>query len=168
MIIDKDAMIDSKGAARTQSLFLETSYGDPSEVIYTLKPRDHIYKGKKLPSIKRLYLEMEDPTEYNFAYTYFLDWDHWQQIKNNKLIAQHMKGWQEELEVRSRALGIKAMFDLALDGDKPNYQAAKFLADGGWNEKRAGRPTKEAVQKETKIQARIKEEFGADLMRLRR
>ncbi|UIW11014.1 hypothetical protein VP5_002 [Vibrio virus VPMCC5] len=168
MEINKEAMIDSKGAARTQSLFLETSYGDPENAMYTLKPRDHMYKGKLLPSIKRLYLEMEDPTEYFFAYEYFLDWDHWQQIKKNKVIAEHMKGWQEELEVRSRALGVKAMFDLALDGDKPNYQASQFLAKGGWTDRPAGRPSKEAVERETKIQARIKEEFGSDLMRLKR
>lgn len=136
--------------------------------IYTLKPRDHVYKGKKLPSIKRLYLEMEDPTEYNFVYQYFLDRDHWQQIKRNKLIADHMVGWAEELEVRARARGVSAMFDLALDGEKPNYQASLFLAKGGWLDRPAGRPSKEAVQRETKIQAKIKEEFGNDLMRLKR
>lgn len=168
MKIDKSSMIDDKGAARTQSLFLETSYGDTENVVYTLKPRDHEYKGKVYPSIKRLFLEAEDPTEYNFAYTYFLDWDHWQQIKKNKLIASHMKGWAEELEIRARALGIRTMFDLALDGEKPNFQAAKFIADGGWDKRPAGRPTKEAVQRETKIQARIKEEFGSDLARLKR
>ena len=157
MDINKEAMIDDKGAPLTQGLFLETSYGNTENVQYTLKPRDHVYKGRKLPSIKRLFLEMEDPTEYFFAYEYFLDWDHWQRIKKNKLIASYMKGWGEELEVRARALGVKSMFDLALDGDKPNFQASQFLAKGGWTERSAGRPTKEAVQRETKIQARIKE-----------
>lgn len=161
-------MLDDKGAALTQGLFLETSYGNTENIMYTLKPRDHMYKGKMLPSIKRLYLEMEDPTEYFFAYEYFLDWEHWLRIKKNKLIAAHMKGWEAELEVRARALGVKALFDLALDGEKPNYQASQFLAKGGWTERSAGRPTKEAVQRETKIQARIKEEFGSDLTRLKR
>lgn len=168
MKIDKEAMIDDKGAARTQSLFLETSYGDPSNAIYTLKPRDHVYKGKKFPSIKRLFLEAEDPTEYNFAYTYFLDWDHWQQIKKNKLIASYMKGWAEELEIRARALGIRTMFDLALDGDKPNFQAAKFIADGGWDKRTPGRPSKEAIERETRIQAKIRDEFSDDLARMKR
>lgn len=168
MKINKDAMIDDKGAPLTQGLFLETSYGNTDNVIYTLKPRDHMYKGKMLPSIKRLYLEMEDPTEYFFAYEYFLDWDHWQRIKKNKLIAAHMKGWQEELEVRSRALGVKAMFDLALDGEKPNYQASQFLAKGGWVDRPAGRPSKEAVQRETRIQAKIMDEFSSDIARMKR
>lgn len=168
MKIDKEAMIDDKGAARTQSLFLETSYADTDFVQYTLKPRDHVYKGKKLPSIKRLFLEMEDPTEYNFSYKYFLDWDHWQQIKKNKLIAEYMKGWEEELEIRARARGITAMFDLALDGEKPNFQAAKYLADKGWDKRPAGRPTKEAVQRETKMQARMMDEFSSDLQRMKR
>lgn len=168
MKIDKESMIDDKGGPITQGLFLETSYGDTSRVMYTLKSRDHMYKGRKLPSIKRLFLEMEDPTEYFFAYEYFLDWDHWQRIRKNQLIAKHLEGWAEELEVRSRALGVKGMFDLALDGDKPNYQANLFLAKGGWTDKPAGRPTKAAVERETRIQAKIKDEFGSDIMRLKR
>ena len=168
MKINKEQMIDDKGAALTQGLFLETSYGNTENVVYTLKPRDHMYRGRLLPSIKRLYLEMEDPTEYFFAYEYFLDWDHWQRIKRNKVIASHMKGWKEELEVKARATGVKTMFDLALDGEKPNFQAAKFLADGGWNKRVAGRPSKEMVQRETRIQAKIMDEFSEDLARIQR
>lgn len=169
MIIDKELMIDSKGAARTQSLFVETSYETKGEFAqYTLKSRDCVYRGKKYPSIKRLFLEMEDPTEYNFAYEYFLDWDHWQQIKKNNLIAKFMEGWQEELEIRLRAQGVKAMFDMALDDAKPNFQATQFLAKGGWTDRPAGRPSKEMVKKETRIQAKIMGEFSDDLKRMRR
>lgn len=166
--MDKDKMIDDKGAALTQGLFLETSYGNTENVMYTLKPRDHTYKGRVLPSIKRLYLEMEDPTEYYFAYEYFLDWDHWQRIKKNKLIASHMKGWKEELEVRARAAGVRSLYDLAMDAEKPNFQAAKFLADGGWDKRPAGRPSNEAVQRETRIQAKVLNEFSSDLARMKR
>lgn len=168
MKIDKEAMIDTKGAARTQSLFLETSYADTQYVQYTLKPRDHMYKGRLLPSIKRLYLEFGDVTEYYFAYEYFLDWDHWQQIRRNELIAKHIDGWSEEMEIRRRADGIESIVMAATDCEKPNFQAAKYLADGGWNKKKAGRPSKEAIERETKIQAKVMDEFGSDLKRLQR
>ena len=45
------------------------------------------------------------------------------------------------------------------DGDK-GYQANKFLVDGGWKQKTAGRPTRKAVEKEVKMQARAYEEFN--------
>lgn len=166
MNIDKDAMIDAKGAPLTQGLFLETSYANTENVMYTLKSRDYVYKGKTLPSIKRLYLEMEDPTEYHFAYKYFLDWDHWQRIKNNALIAKQMKGWREELDVRVAAMGIRAMMDLALDAEKPNFQAANFLAERKWDKRPAGRPSKEMVEREARIAAKIDDEFSADLKRM--
>lgn len=167
MNIDKNAMIDSKGSPLTQGLFLETSYGNTEFVQYTLKSRDHMYKGRLLPSIKRLYLEMEDITEYNFAYKYFLDWEHWKRIKENKLIAKHMEGWREELEVKVAASGIRAMQEMAIDGDKPNFQAAKFIAERGWEKRSAGRPSKEAVQREARIAAKISDEFDSDIKRLR-
>jgi hypothetical protein len=168
MKIDKAKMIDSKGAALTQGLFLETSYGNTENVMYTLKSRDHFYKGRLLPSIKRLYLEMEDITEYSFAYAYFLDWEHWKRIKANALIAKHMEGWREELEVRVAAGGIRAMQDMACDIEKPNFQAAKYIADRGWERRAVGRPSKEAVQREIRIAAKLSDEFTSDIERLKR
>ena len=163
-----DKMLDSKGAPLTQGLFLETSYDNTENVVYTLKPRDHEYKGRVIPSIKRLFLEFEDPTEYFFAYEYFLDWDHWQRIKANKLIAKHMKGWKEELEVRVAASGVRSILDQGLNDEKPNYQAAKYIADRGWEKRGAGRPSKADVERETRIAAKISDEFSEDLKRVRR
>ena len=157
-------MIDDKGAPLTQGLFLETSYGNTENVIYTLKSRDHVYKGRKLFSIKRLYLEMEDPTEYQFSYEYFLDWDHWNRIKRNKTIASHLEGLEEELEVRLRAKGVSELIKHANSGN--SFQAAKWLADRGWDKRAAGRPSKEEMDRESKIQNRIAEEFNGDIVRL--
>lgn len=165
MKIDKDAMIDTKGAPITQGLFLETSYGNPENVIYTLKSRDHVYKGKTLPSIKRLFLQMEDITEYEFAYEYFLDWDHWQRIKANKLVAKHIEGWGDELEIKMRCNAIRRIQESSDDG---SFQASKFLADRGWEKRGAGRPSKSEVEREEKIQERIDDEFALDLKRMGR
>lgn len=164
-MFDKDKMIDTKGAPITQGLFLETSYGNQDNVLYTLKSRDHKYKGRVLPSIKKLYLEMEDVTEYDFAYEYFLDWDHWKRIRANKLIAKHLEGWQEELEVKMRCNAIKQIQESSIDG---SFQASKFLADRGWEKRAPGRPSKEESEREAKIQEKMDDEFAADLARLGR
>src|SRR5574337_902614 len=88
MEVDKKKMLDGGGKPLTQSLFLEIGYTEQS--IYTLKEEDYMYEGKLYPSLKRLYLEMEDLTEYEFANTYLLGWKHWKRLCENKLIRKRM------------------------------------------------------------------------------
>lgn len=159
--INKELMIDSIGKFRTQSLFLELGYGD--EAIYTFKDKDHELNGKKYLSLKRLYLETEDPTEYEFAITYLVNWKHWQRLCENKLIRRYIDEWRDELEVKLRSRGVKSAMFAAEGG---NYQAAKWLADRGWSTRGAGRPTKADIDREKKIQAGIADEYEADVIRL--
>lgn len=157
----KDKMIDSGGKPLTQSLFLEIGYTE--QAIYTLKDNDYFYEGKWYPSLKRLYLETEDPTEYDFATAYLLNWKHWQRLCENKVIRKHIDDWRDELEVKLRSKGVRQVMVSALAG---NYQAAKFLADRGWDTRGAGRPTKAEVERERKIQADVADEFKSDVIRL--
>ena len=154
-------MLDSMGRFRTQSLFLELGYSDES--LYTLKDIDHEWNGKNYPSLKRLYLECADPTEYTFATTHLLGWRHWQRICENKVLARHVEEWRDELEVKLRS---KAILDAVHAAKTGNFQAAKWVADRGWANKGAGRPSKSDVERETKIQSRIDEEYKGDVVRM--
>lgn len=157
----KDKMVDSGGKPLTQSLFLEIGYTE--QAVYTLKDQDHEHNGKTYPSLKRLYLEAEDPTEYLFATTYLLGWRHWQRLCENKALRRHIDEWRDELEVKLRSRGVmQAIKNAELGG----FQAAKWLADRGWDTRGAGRPSKEEIEKEKKIQAAISDEYGADIVRL--
>lgn len=159
--MDKKLLTDGSGKPLTQGLFLEIGYGDSA--LYTLKDNDHEYNDKVLPSIKRLYLEMEDVTEYEFANKYFLGWSHWQRICNNKVLRKYIDDWRVELELKLRARAAKLMIDQASSG---SYQAVKWLADRGWDVKKAGRPTREDVESEKKAMAKIESEYGSDVVRL--
>lgn len=160
--IDKQAlMLDSMGRFRTQSLFLEMGYQD--EAIFTLKEEDYDYEGRKMISLKKAYLECADPTEYTFAKTYLLGWKHWQKLCENKAIRNHIDEWREELEVMLRSKAINDAIAAAKTG---NFQAAKWVADRGWISRGAGRPSKSEVEHEKKVQARINDEFTADVVRL--
>jgi len=55
------------------------------------------------------------------------------------------------------------MISSAADG---SYQSAKWLVDRGWDVKGAGRPSKQEVEREKKFQARVSEDFQADVVRL--
>lgn len=163
MNIDKTRLKDSTGRPLTQSLFLEIGY-DTDKAIYTLKDEDHEYKGNTYYSLKRLYLEMEDPTEYEFANQYLLGWQHWKRLKANKMLSKHFEEWEEELELRLRAQGIRAAIDQAAE-DK-GFQAAKWLADKGWQKNSVGRPSKHEKLREERMQAKLDDEFSADVIRL--
>lgn len=157
----REQMQDAMGKPITQSLFLEIGYTD--QAVYTLKDLDHEHNGKYYPSLKRLYLECGDPTEYEFATTYLLGWKHWLRLCDNRMVRKHIDEWREELEVKLRSKGVKNVLESAKAG---NYQAARWLADRGWDTRGAGRPSKADVEKEKRVQAAMSEEYEADVIRL--
>lgn len=161
MEIDKSLMTEN-GKPLTQSLFLEIGYSDFA--VYTLKDNTHVYNGKEYPSIKQLYLELADPTEYEFANKYFLGWRHWLRIAENKQIKSHILEWREELEYKLRSEAVKHMINSAKTG---NYQASKWLVDRGWMTRPAGRPTKADIDSEKAFQARVNDEYAGDIFRLK-
>lgn len=161
--MDSKKLLDSMGRPLTQSLFLEIGYSDYA--VYTLKEQDYEYRGKVYPSLKRLYLEEEDPTEYAFAEKHLLGWQHWKRLCENKQIMKHIEEWREELELKIRSQAIRDMQNLCAS-ESGNYSAAKFLADRGWEKRAAGRPSKAEKEKHLRIEEKIKEEFSADIKRL--
>lgn len=162
LIPSRSQMLDTSGRPITQSMFLEIGYSDAA--IYTLKDVDHEYNGKVYPSLKRLYLLEEDPTEYEFAVKYLLGWKHWQRICENKLIRRSINEWREELEIKLRSRAVREMVKSSSNG---KIVASKWLADKGWAQRGAGRPSKESVDSEKAFLASVAEEFSEDVLRLR-
>lgn len=162
-MIDKSKLVDTMGRPLTQSLFLEIGYSDYA--VYTLKEVDYAYKEKMYPSLKKLYLKEEDPTEYVFAEKHLLGWQHWKRLCENKVIAKHIDEWREELELKIRSQAVRDMMNLCAS-ESGNYSAAKFLADRGWEKRAAGRPSKAEKEKHTRVEERIAQEFEADVIRL--
>lgn len=161
MAISKNSMLDSAGRPLTQSLFLELGYSDLS--VYTLKDQDYNYKGKELPSLKRIFLEHEDPTEYDFAVTHLLGWKHWQRLCDNKAIIKHISQWREELELKVRSQAVRDIMDMSADG---SYQASKYLADKGWDKAAVGRPNKAAKAREDKMNSLMNDDFAGEVTRM--
>ena len=157
----QETMLDSMGKFRTQSLFLELGYG--TDALFTLKDQDHEHEGTVYKSLKRLYLEFEDPTEYEFANTVLLGWRHWQRMCENKVIRKHIDEWREELEVKLRSQAIR---DAIQEAKKGHFQAAKWVADRGWSTRGAGRPSKADIEHEKKVQSRIDNEYSGDVVRM--
>jgi hypothetical protein len=162
--IDKTKFKTKAGIPITQGLFLELEYSEYA--FYSLKEEDCVHNGKKYPSIKLLYLEeVTSPVdgEYDFANKYFLNWKHWERICKNARIRSHIDEWREELEVKLRSKGIKQVIKQAEQG---NYQASKWLAEGVFAKRKAGRPSKEDIERKTAQDAVLFDEYKQDIQRL--
>ena len=163
MTIDKTKFKDEKGRYIVQGLFLEDRY-NTDLAVFTLDGEDKDYKGRVYPSLKRLYLEHGDPKEYSFARKYLYDWQHWQRLCKNAIVGRHIDVWREELELSLISEGVGALIDLALN--EGSYQAAKYLADRGWDKDKVGRPSKEDIEGELKKRADKEQAFSEDFQLL--
>lgn len=158
---DRTKFKDSQGRFFTQSLFLEHGY-NTDFAMYTLTDEDKTYNGKVYPSLRRLYLETMDPTEYVFATTYLWGWEHWQRLLANKALREEIDKWREELEVKLRATAVRHILASAPDA----FSAAKWIADGQWQDKKAGRPSKAEKEAEMKKRLRVVEDLNDDAARI--
>lgn len=164
-MIDKSKLVDGRGHPLTQSLFLENGY-ILEHAVYTLKMWDHEHKGVIYPSLGKLFLEMEDVVEYDFANTYLLGWNHWKRLYENKLLTKHIDSWRDELEHKIRATAVKSIIDMTAN-EGGNFQAAKWLVDKGWVKNPSGRPNEKAKEKERKFVDSIRNDYGDDIDRLK-
>lgn len=154
----------TEGRWLTKALFWEERHPSytPS---FTLKSESIEKDGIIYPSLKQMYLEYADPTEYSFAVEVIGDWDHWQTICDGYFFKPLIKKWREELEIKLRSQAVKAIINTASTEGAKGTTAAKYVAEKGW-EKRAGRPSNAEVEAERKIHAGIKGEVAEDAERL--
>jgi len=135
---------------RTFSLFKETNnFTKNYDAVWTLKDDDH----DGYPSLRRIYLSYMDPTEYRFAKEVFDSWEHWERLCRCTFFKPYIKKWRYELEVALRSQAIYNIVDSS-KGAK-GFAAAKWLAEKGWDQHTRGRPKKEDIEKEAKIQAEL-------------
>jgi hypothetical protein len=157
--IDKSKMITEKNVLRTKALFLEESYENQENVCFVLSPHHNEERG--LPSLYRLYLELEDLEEYTFAETYFLGMHHWRKLCECPWFKPHLKLMRADLEKKIKSRALSQMLKETQNPDSKNYfQALKYLADKGYKEKaEKGRPSKEQVSAAAKEEAKQVDEL---------
>lgn len=151
-------------------IFFELDESGRPNAVYSLKDYDCTFEGVFYPSLRKLYVEAEDPTEYNFASQYLDGWVHWKKLSNASFFLSTLAEWREELEVRLRAKGVAALRQTASVPGKEAFQAQKYLAQAGWKlpeEKTAvGRPTKERVLYEADKLFKEKTDYDLDHERI--
>lgn len=159
----------STNVMMTSQLFFETRVksrvSDGVQPIFTLKEWDHEYEGVKYYSLRRIYIEFEDPGEYDFAMAVFGSWEHWKKLSNSALLKEHVAAWREELEIKIRSKALKAAIQTATTAGSKGQASAKWLASGEWKRK-PGRPSKQDIAKQARIEAGIEDDVAEDMERL--
>lgn len=151
------------GRRYLEALFYERTLSDKSTVVYTLKDEDHL----SFPSLYKLYMAADDPTEFSFAVTNLDGWVHWEELRECSWFQPYITRWRRELEVRIRSRALLRLREAAEAGNKDSLAANRFLLDSGWNgatKAHKGRPTKAdiqaAAQEEVSNRNRITEDFS--------
>lgn len=152
---------------KTRRLFHETSYeqNDKSDIPYTLKDHDE----EDFISLKRLYLEEEDPTEFVFANKYLFNYKHWQYLCEAEWFKPVVARWRNELELQIKAKALQRIIAIAEDSEhKSSYEATKLLLNAGWKQKdgRSGRKSKEEIKQQAQELHQLESDAKADLERI--
>ena len=164
-MIDKKLFKDVQGRFITQSLFLEFGYNQ-ALAVYTLDDHDKTWRDKLYPSVKRLYLAEDDPTEYAFATKHLYSYAHWERLcTTTTILKPHIDAWRRELRIRLRSQGVADMIKRA--GEDNACTAAKWLAEGKFDLRAPGAPSKADREETAAIEAGMVSEVGEDLERIK-
>ena len=107
----------------------------------------------KLSDWKKQYLKIADYTEYETCHQLLGDWEHWQILRQSKLLASHMDTWRRAVEVSMRSSAIRRMVTHS-KGGAGAVTAARYLADAGFLlEQRTKKEDKE-IKREASTRAR--------------
>ena len=151
----------------TGALFYENNYDVTPFTVFTINENDKEVKGHKFYSLRKLYMEMEDPTEYEFAQAVFGSWDWWNLVKKSYKFKHEFEKWPVELELKLKAKAFAKIKKAANNGD---FRASAFLVTKGYNKEETGaqkgRPSKAQVKAEAKRLAEMETEFKSDAERL--
>lgn len=147
-LVPKDKLIDTQGRPLTSGLFIESK--DPKFAVYTLKDHDATVDGVKYPSLKRLYLELEDPVEYTFVKEHLYNFRQWERMCENSELSLHINEWRRELDLKLASSAVAGILEIATDElASGQLQALKFFAKSEYKTTKnpVGRPKREPKEK---------------------
>ncbi len=152
-----------------KNLFWENCMPDEKHMaVYTLKPYD--FEGKL--SLRRLYMEAGDLTEYQFAITHLDCWEHWEKLCNCTWFQEHIELWRRELSLKLKSEAVLRVLEEARKGGKNSFACNKWIVDKGWvgseevKAAKRGRPSKAEVNAEVQKQIDRNKQVEEDFERI--
>lgn len=128
-----------------------------------------------LINLRRVYVELGDPTGYQLATRYLEDYSHWLMLNKCSWFAEAKEQWDIELDAKLSSEGLAAirMYSDGVEDVSPavQLQAAKYLADKNYRKMSKapsrGRPSKEEVAGNLKVETVHAAQLADDLSRIR-
>lgn len=150
-----------------KALFWEEMGSDKSSVVYTLKDQDH----EGYPSFYRLYMEIDDPTEWEVSQQLVDGWEHWEMLCNTTWFKPYIERYRKELELRMKSKALVRIRAEAKAATKESFNANKYVLEKGWEPKAdqkngRGRPSKEEIKKAANEIAATESRLTADFDRI--
>ena len=140
-MFSESVLYSTGNVRRTRSLFKELSLGG-QEPVFTLG-RD---RGEGYICLKKLYIQfcVSDPSEAIFAEVVFGDIGFWKNIAKCTWMQDHLEEWREVVEVKRKSLAFQSVIKQVEEDGKSSFQAARFLIEEPWKDKRTPKVAKAA------------------------
>lgn len=121
-----------------------------------------------LINARKTFVELDDPTGYQWCMKYLGDWAHWKRLEKERWFQEALAEWRDELRIKHQSEAIQMIKAAQESGDKNALVAAKYLAEYGWEKRGSGRgrPSKAEVQGELKRQAESVSAEDEDIKRI--
>ena len=150
-----------------KALFFEETGADKATVVYTLKDVDH----EGFPSLYRLYMDLDDPTEWEVANQLMDGWEHWENLCTCTWFKPIVERWRKEVELRMKSKALVRIRSEAKTASKEAFAANKYILEKGWEPKEGsrngrGRPTKDDIKKAADDLAKASNQLSDDYLRL--
>lgn len=157
------------GKYLTTSLFVEKNKRDADSIlqpVFSLQKYKHNDRTGIL-SLRKIYMDCGDPTGYLPAMEAFGSWEHWQVLKNLNWFAKYLDAWEAELRAKIISESVHGIISTACDvDDKRSLQAQRYLANEGWVQRVAGRPSNSEILKNELRHSHLKDLISEDSDRL--
>jgi hypothetical protein len=153
---------NEQGIWKIRDIFYETCpASDRSSVKYCLGLMDLQLNDTVIPSIRKIYINMDHipEFEYEFAETYLGGWTHWQKLQKSSAVGPHIKEWKAEKSIKLKADAMKQLLATAKSDTKDSFQAAKFLAQKGYNVGEAIKKGKAADDEASSLERAVDEDL---------
>lgn len=154
---------DRQGRFLTKGLFFETSESENVTPLYTLADEEK----RGLPSAKQIYIEAADPSEYKAAMALLGSWQHWERLISCDWFQPYLEEWRAELELKLRSRALESIVNQSQAVGKDAMAAARYIVEGSWkNPTKRGRPSKDEIKREARMQADLSKDMDETMKRL--
>lgn len=123
--ITKSQLKDKMNRWRTLSLFKETNDLKKLPHYYSLKAEEDTEDG--LISVKRIYMELADPTEYKVAVNLFGGLAHWRILCALPWFQEYLHQWRKELKAKIRSGATEKLISIADSSSQGALQALRTV-----------------------------------------